>query len=120
MTNNSLAAKEKQIGNKYASLLQAALRVAIKKEGTSFSTLALKTKVVSRVKDGYLQRIVLESPKHSFVNHYGFEGIRSNGRKLSLKPKDHLYGLKSIQILNGLADDISDLRGEQVIATINF
>ncbi len=120
MTNKTTAAEERQIGQKYASLLQGVIRYAIQQEERSFSTLALKTKVVARMKDGHLQRIALESPKHSFVHHYGFEGIRSNKRALSLEAKDHLSGLKQIAILNGLATEIGSVRAEEVTATINF
>lgn len=120
MANENLISIEKQIGSKYAGLLQGAIRSAIQQESNSFSTLALKTKVVAKMRENHLQRLVLESPKHSFIHHYGFEGIRSNRRKLSLEPKDHLSGLKQIAILNGLANEIGDIRAEEITATINF
>ncbi|MFA5296623.1 MAG: hypothetical protein WC389_00265 [Lutibacter sp.] len=120
MANENQTSIEKQIGDKYAGLLQGAIRFAIQQESASFSTLALRTKVVAKIKDGHLQRLVLESPKHSFVHHYGFEGIRSNRRKLSLETKNHLSDLKQIAILNGLANEIGNLRADEVTAKINF
>ena len=114
------AIAEKRIGRKYAGLLQSAIRSSIQREAASFTTLALQTKVMSRMKHNELQRLVLESPKHSFIHHFGFEGIRSNGRRLSLEEKGHLSGLKELAILNGLATEISEIRAEDVIAKINF
>jgi hypothetical protein len=112
--------KERSIGKKYASLLQVAIRSAINQEQKSFTTLALKTKVSHKMKNGQLQRLVLDSPKHSFVQHHGFEGIRKNGRYLQLKEKNHLMAFRSINVLNGLADEIGSVRAEKVIAQINF
>lgn len=112
--------KERSIGKKYATQLQFAIRSAIQQESKSFGTLALKTKVNHRMKDGELQRLVLNSPKHSFIQHHGFEGIRKNGRKLSLEAKEHLMSFKSVRVLNGLADEIGAVRAEKVIAQINF
>lgn len=112
--------EERKIGKKYARLLQIATRNAIKKEGASFGTLALKTKVGYRIKDQRLQRLVLTTPKHSFIHHYGFEGIRKNGRELSLKAKEHLADFKQVAVLNDLAADVANVRGDQVIAQINF
>jgi len=120
MAKENTTAQEKQVGSKYAGLLQGAIRYAIQNESASFSTLSLKTKVVPKMKNGSLQRLVLETPKHSFVQHYGFEGIRSNRRKLSLEAKDHLSGLKQVAILNGLANEIGGIRADQITATINF
>lgn len=112
--------KESAIGKKYATQLQTAIRSTIQQESASFSTLALKTKVNHRMKQGELQRLVLHSPKQSFVHHYGFEGVRSNGRYLKLKSKNHLMAFKSVRVLNGLAKEIAISRTEKVIANINF
>lgn len=120
MQDKTNTQKERQVGKKYAGLLQGSIRAAINQEQKSFSTLALKTKVVSRMKNGKLQRLALETTKHSFVHHYGFEGIRSNGKYLNLKEKNHLSSLRSVKVLNGLADEISSIRGDHVIAQINF
>ena len=112
--------QERKIGKKYSRLLQSAVRNAINQENQSFKTLALKTKVGYRIKNERLQRLVLNAPKQSFVHHYGVETIRSNGRKLSLKARNHLDSFKQIQVMNSLATEIGDVRAEEVIAQINF
>jgi hypothetical protein len=116
-TNTQL---ERAIGKKHASHLQSAIRHAIQKESKSFSRLALQTKVIHKMEGGRLQRLVIETTKHSFVHHYGFEGVRSNGRALSLKDRNHLSGIKSTYVLNGLATEIGNVRADEVIAQINF
>lgn len=116
----SLATQERRIGRKYANMLNFAIRYAIQSEEASFTTLALKTNVVSRMSNGHLQRLILKSPKHSFIHHYGFEGIRSNKRALTLEPKEHLSGLKQVAVLNGLATEIGGVRANEITASIDF
>ncbi|PQB08030.1 hypothetical protein BST83_13365 [Polaribacter filamentus] len=116
-TNTQL---ERAIGKKHASHLQSAIRHTIQRESKSFSRLALQTKVTHKMKNGRLQRLVLESPKHSFVHHYGFEGVRSNSRYLNLKDRNHLGGVRSTYVLNGLAKEIGSVRADEVLAQINF
>ncbi len=111
---------ESQVGKKYANLLQYAIRQAIQQESASFSTLALRTKVTSRMKKGYLQRLILHTPKHSFVHHYGVETVRAKRGELKLRSRDHLSDLKQISVLNGLATEIGNISAEEVNTTINF
>lgn len=121
MAQNKLLQQERLVGLQYAAFLEAALRRTINLESPSFARLALRTFVESRTKeDGRLQRLALVSPKHSFVHHYGFEGINKNGKALSLEAKSHLSGLKEEAILNDLADEIGEIRAEEVTASIDF
>lgn len=120
MADTSLQNRERSVGKKYASMLRSAIRSKIRSETVSQTGLLLKTQVSSRMKDGRLDRLQVTAPHYGFKLHYGFEGIRKNGRKLSLKPTDHLQTLREVTILNGLADEIGDIRAEQVIAEIKF
>lgn len=120
MADKSLSNKERSIGKKYAAILRSSIRSKIRTETVSQTGLLLKTTASSRMKQGRLDRLQITAPHYGFKLHYGFEGIRKNGRKLSLKATDHLQTLREVTILNGLADEISEVRAQQVVSTIKF
>jgi len=75
----------------------------------------------SRFKNGRLQRITMSAPHYIFKQHYGFEGRKSNSVNQRLKATDVFSkAIDSSNILENLADDISELRMEQVIALTQF
>ena len=111
---------ERSIGIKYAKLFQSSIRSAISRETGRITGDMLKTTAKSKMDQGELQRIAIQSPKYSFMLHHGFEGVKSNGVKIALRPRGHLFSLKEVNLLNGLADEITAVRGDSVTASIKF
>lgn len=117
------AALEMLAGVKAAKHLQGALRTAIGAETIRHTGAMMKTRATAKKEkpDGRLQRIVIASPHYSFKLNYGFEGIKSNGVSMNLKPTNHLHtAIEQTNILNQLADEIGNIRADEVVASINF
>jgi hypothetical protein len=113
---------EKQVGTNATKLLRQSLKSAIQRTTKSRTGLALKSATSRAVyKNERLQRITLKAPSYIFKQNYGFEGTKKNGVKMRLKATDVLsQALNSSNVLDKLADSISEIRAEQVIAAIKF
>ena len=111
------------VGRKAARKLQKAITSIIAVE-TVESTGALMKTTARAKKAGntnYLDRITIASPHYGFKLNYGFEGIKSNRVQMNLKPINHLHkAIERTSILNELADNLSNIRAEEVAAKINF
>jgi len=126
MRGRDFIGEEKRIGRKYAVALRDSFRRQI-------AGLAKDTGKASR--PGYrvrfrhlmLQSIAAQTVKYAFINHYGVDTIRkANSPKGGpvLTRKAHPFKLKPTipeinipdRILTGLADDISELRGDEVLS----
>lgn len=76
-----------------------------------------KTTVRTRFSQNQLRRIVIDAPKYIFIQNYGFEGIKSNGVNMRLKAKRTIDdAIKDTDIMNYLADHISNLRADDIVA----
>jgi len=117
-----IAQQEKEITSQAVKKLRAAVRQEISKTTKSRSGQALRVAGAgSRFKYGRLQRITLTAPVYIFMQHYGFEGKKSNGINQRLKATDVLAkALEASNVLEKLADEISELRIDQVTALIKF
>jgi plasmid stabilization system protein ParE len=114
-------AAEKRIGKTAASKLQSELRTVIRLLAEKKSGEAQASRVTPKYKNERLQRIVIQSPHYVFKLHYGFEGTKSNGVYQKYKPYFFLtLALDRAKVLDSLADDISQLRMEEVISKFNF
>jgi hypothetical protein len=117
------AIQEMLAGEKAAKLLQGALRSAIGTETIKHTGKLLRTGVKAII-DKYnqqLDRITISSPHYGFKLNYGFEGVKANGVRMSLKPTNHLHSaIERTNIINQLATQLGTIRADQVTATINF
>jgi len=114
--------KEKEIASQAVKKLRTAVRQEIGNTSTERTGEALKIgNAGSRFKFGRLQRITMKAPYYIFMQNYGFEGQKSNSINMRLKATDVFEkALESSGILENLADDISELRLDQVTALIQF
>jgi hypothetical protein len=117
-----IAQKEKEIASQAVKKLRGAVRQEISNTSTERTGEALKIgNAGSRFKSGRLQRITIKAPYYIFMQNYGFEGQKKNGVNQRLKATDvFAKALESSNILETLADDISELRLDQVAALIQF
>lgn len=117
------AKKEMEAGITAAKQLQGAIRAEISTETVKRTGAMMRSKVQAfkSKTSGLLDRITISSPHYSFKLNYGFEGTKSNGISMSLKPTNHLYSaIEKTSILNKLATEISEIRANEVLAQINF
>jgi hypothetical protein len=119
--------KELAAGAKAANLLEQYYLGAIVNSGIETvkgtGDLVRKSKVIAIAKKttGLLSHIIIKSPQYSFILNYGFEGIKSNGVAMKLKAYNHIAtAVSSGNIVDTLANEISDIRAEQVISSIKF
>jgi hypothetical protein len=114
--------REKQIASEAVKKLRGAVRQEISNTSNQRTGEALKIgNAGSKFKFGRLQRIIIKAPYYIFMQNYGFEGKKSNGINQRLKATDVFEkALESSNILENLADDISELRLDQVAALIQF
>lgn len=127
MKGRDYISEERRIGKKYAIELRNSFKKQIsvleKQSGKSF-----KPGYRIRFRDLMLNSIAVRTVNYVFVQHYGVDGarkthtVRRNGK--SFIRKEHPFKLESKVkelmipegIVNGLADEISGLRGDQVMA----
>lgn len=102
------------------------LRVAVRTE-VSITTKKITGDAIrisgagSRFKLGRLQRITMSAPYYIFMQNYGFEGKKSNGINQRLNATDVFKkAVDSSKVLDSLANEISELRIDQVTALIKF
>lgn len=126
MRGRDFISEEKKIGRKHAMYLRNSFRKQI-------SNLRKDTGRAS--KPGYrvgfrqhmLQSIAVQTVKYTFINHLGVDTLRkANSPKGGpvLHRQAHPFKLKPTiadisipeKILNGLADDISELRGDLILS----
>lgn len=114
--------KEKEITSQAVKKLRSAVRQEISNTSELRTGVASRTGGAgSRFKYGRLQRITMSAPYYIFMQHYGFEGKKSNSVNQRLKATDvFAKALDSSKILETLADEISELRLDQVTALIKF
>ncbi|MRX40569.1 hypothetical protein GJU43_14870 [Flavobacterium sp. LC2016-23] len=114
--------REKEITANAVKKLRPAVREEVGKSSNSRSGNALRLSGAgSRFKNGRLQRITMSAPYYIFMQHYGFEGKKSNGVNQRLKATDvFTKAIESSNIIESLANEISELRIDQVTALIKF
>ena len=113
---------EKELASKTTSSLKSALKSTLASTTQSRTGFANKTiTATSRFKFDRLQRIVIKAPLYVFMQNYGFEGTKKNGINMRLNSTSIIEkALTQSNILETLANDISEIRLSQVLAIINF
>ena len=74
------------------------------------------------MKQGQLQRLVIFMPHYGFKNHFGFEGVRSNGIQLELMSNQGFLSkaVSSTNALDPLATAIAEIPGDKIMANIDL
>lgn len=115
---------EKQAGQKAALRLRKSLRKEIRSlfETSQGNSELLKASVAHKMKGPELQRLVLKGPYYMFMQHFGFEGVKSNGVKMSLLSNSNFLNdvTNGDNVLQDLATEIGEIRMDEVISKINF
>jgi hypothetical protein len=113
---------EKQLAGRTTASLRNSTRSAIQQTTSSRTGEAIKQAGSRDVfKENRLQRITIRAPHYIFKQQYGFEGVKSNGVNMRLKATSVIeQALNTSNILEKLADEISEIRLSEVTAKINF
>jgi len=113
---------EKQAGKKAADKLKTAFKTAIKNAvNVTDNGEAKKATVTTKYKNERLDRLSFVAPSYIFKQNFGFEGSKKNGVTMRLTATDVLNkALNTSHVLEELADDLTDIRAEEVITAINF
>lgn len=120
--NRDLTALEKQAGQKAARTLARNLKTILATATTKQTGTMLRAAGANAVvKFDALDHIAIKATSATFKQHYGFEGIKSNGVAMQMKPFNHFTHLfKSTNALEKLIDEIGALRMEQITSKIKF
>ena len=113
---------ERQIGKQAAAKLKTAFKRAIKNAvDVSDDGEAKNATVTTKYKSGRLDRLTFVAADYIYKQNFGFEGTKKNGITMRLNATDVLQkAINESNVLEDLADQITDLRGESVIAEINL
>ena len=118
--DRDLTKLEKAAGKKAASNIRRTLRgmlLNIKDTGTMLRALSAS----AVMKYDALDSITIKASRVTFIQHHGFEGIKSNGAKMSLKPYDHFNILfQKTKAVEVLADEIGSIRAEEITSKIRL
>ena len=113
---------EKQVGKKAADKLKVAFKTAIANSVTISDTgEAKKATVTTKYKNERLDRLSFVAPHYIFKQNFGFEGDKKNVVNMRLTATDVLNkALNTSNVLEELADDLTNIRAEEVLTAINF
>lgn len=118
--DKDLETLEKKAGQKAARTLRRNLRnqlATIKDTGIMLGLSGAGIKM----KYGELEALIIKSSKAAFIQHYGFEGIKSNGVAMTMPAKNHFNVLfNNTNALEKLADEIGTLRMTKITNKIIF
>jgi hypothetical protein len=124
MASDNFAELEKKAGRKAAQKLRKSLKDLIKHgfETTQGNSDLLRSTVLSKMKAGQLERLVIKMPHYGFKNHFGFEGVRSNSIRLKLISRKGFLAdaVTKTNALEKLATEIGEIRADEVSAEIKF
>jgi len=114
--------EEKRIGKTASQSVKAVLKRSIENTTDSKTGNAVRTANSRAVyKFQRLQRITIQAPNYIFKQNFGFEGTKKNGVNMRLKKTNVISKvLDGTNIIENLADAISNLRAEEVEALINI
>ncbi len=122
MVQNDFIAQEKKAGQKAARKLRTDLRAVLSTATVrQTGTLLKKTGARLRMKHGELHAISINTPQYTFIQHYGFEGIKKNGARMKMKAYNHFGNLYNrTNALDELADTLGSIRADEVTTNIRF
>lgn len=113
---------EKEVSKIAESMLKGGLQTKIEKQFTERTGKTKEnTKVVSRLYKGELRKVVIDAPRHLFMQNFGFEGVKKNGVMMRLKAKKTIdEAISESNIIPYLADSIAEIRGDNAIDVIKW
>jgi len=115
-----ILARERQIGNEAVTTLRTDFKEVLSR-AINISGASKKSTVRSRFRDGRLDRLTFVAPDYVFKQNFGFEGQKKNGVNMRLKATDVLNkALQKSGVLVNLADDLAELRAEEIMVKMNF
>lgn len=124
MADGSFTHLEKQAGQKAAKILRKYLKSVVKTgfETTQGNSELLRSTVLSKMKGGELQRLVIKMPYYGFMHHFGYEGVKQNGVNLRLLSNKGFLteAIQTTSALNELATEISNIRADEISGKITF
>ncbi|MDO6813834.1 hypothetical protein [Tenacibaculum soleae] len=112
---------EKKAGQKAARTLQRNWKTIL---GTATlkqsGTLLKNSHVKAQMKFGELDSLTIYTTSVGMKLNYGFEGIKSNGIAMSLKPLNNIQTLfdKSQATIEKLAQELAEIKGHEVATKI--
>lgn len=111
---------ERKVGKNAADSLRAAWRLEIR-NAVNVQGESKKATVTARYKNDRLDRLTFAAPDYIFKQNFGFIGEKSNHVMMHLKPTNVLTkAINTSGAIDTLADELTDLRAEEVITAINF
>jgi len=119
LTSSQITTLERNAGRKAARTLKNSFK---SKASSVFNRLSgdlvKNTTAKPRVKKGRLQRIAIESTQYGFIQHHGFNTKKKNGVSQRLKATYWMgEAMQSSKAVETLADEISAIRGEEIMAS---
>ena len=120
--NRDLTTLEKKAGQKAARSIGKHFRSVFSRLTIQQTGDLLKlTTARAKMKFDALDNITIKAPYYAFIQHHGFEGIKSNGVAMSLKGNDAFtIAFNSTKAVEKLADEIGAIRAEEVTSKINW
>ena len=127
--NRDLTALEKKAGQKAARAISRKLKTNVRNAHYPLgldkvaNTGAMLSAVSAGIKIKFdsLEGIRITASRATFIQHFGFEGIKANGKKMRLQAQGHLDFLSGDSpILEQLADEIGQLRAEEITSKIRW
>lgn len=124
MNLNEQKTLEQKVGRKAALKLESLQRKVVKHlfETTAGNSEILKGTVKEKMVAHELERLQIILPEYAYMHHFGFDGVRKNGIRLRLYRHIGFLNkaLTEPNVLEQLATEIAEIRGEQVTNMINF
>ncbi len=113
---------EKKAGQKAARTLRRDIRSTLGVLNIKATSELFKNTTIRAVmKYDSLDHLTIITPDYIFKQHYGFEGIKSNGIAMSMEPFNHFTKLfEKTNALDKLADEIGEIRADEITNTIRF
>lgn len=112
---------EKKAGRKAARTLQRNWKSILGSATIKQTGVLLKNShVKAKMKFGELDSLTIHTTSVAMKHNYGFEGIKSNGVAMSLKPLysiDQLFD-KSKSAIEKLAEELAEVKGHEVATKI--
>lgn len=111
---------EKDVANHAKRVLKDRLRQGVKSQFTERTGVMFEQlDTTSRFSGGKLTRITIKAPRHLFIQNYGFEGMKKNGVSMRLKATNVVDdAISQTDVVNYLADNISAIRADEIVAKI--
>jgi hypothetical protein len=118
--NRNLTDLEKKAGQKAAKNVRNALKATVRPfKDTGAMLRAIK--VSPKMKYGGLDNLTINATRVTFIQHYGFERTASNRAKYTLDPRGYFTeAFNRTKALETLADEIGELRAEEITSKINW